>query len=115
MKLKIENPHRLIEMYKEIAPNWVMKFRGSSEDVYKFGLQSNKSLVWDEFQVFIGKEMKVLWDTHNFTPHYYVVLAMNSTSSVKNEITNQISLEEVKNPQKLIEHILDGIDEIISK
>jgi endonuclease III len=44
-----------------------------------------------------------------------VVLAMNSTSSVKNEITNQISLEEVKNPQKLIEHILDGIDEIISK
>ena len=112
MKLKIENPHRLVEMYKEIAPDWVMKFRGISGGAYKFGLQSDKSKVWDEFQIYITKEMKVIWDTDNFTPHYYVKLIVVE-QKYRKSLTNVIRLDECRNPQKLIEHILDGMNEII--
>ena len=103
MKIKIQNPDRLVEIYKEVAPNWVMKFRGGSgdeSDVYKFGLQSDKSKVWDEFQVHIGKKTKIMYNTETFTPYHYVILAMNDTNSnsMKKEITKQILLEEFKNP-----------------
>ena len=116
MKIKIENPDRLVEIYKEVAPNWVMKFRGGSgveSDVYKFGLQSDKSKVWDEFQVHIGKQTKVMYNTETFTPYHYVILAMNDTNSQIKQITKQILLEEFKNPNKLIEYIIDGMEEII--
>ena len=115
MKIKIENPDRLVEIYKEVAPNWVMKFRGGSgdeSDAYKFGLQSDKSKVWDEFQVHIGKQTKVMYNTETFTPYHYVILAINDTSSSK-QIKNNIKLEEFKNPNKLIEYIIDGMEEII--
>ena len=116
MKIKIENPDRLAEIYKEVAPNWVMKFRGGSgeeSDVYKFGLQSDKSKVWDEFQVHIGKQTKVMYNTETFTPYHYVILAMNDTNSQIKQITKQILLEEFKNPNKLIGYIIDGMEEII--
>ena len=118
MKIKIQNPDRLVEIYKEVAPNWVMKFRGGSgveSDTYKFGLQSDKSKVWDEFQVHIGKQTKIMYNTETFTPYHYVILAMNDTNSnsMKKEITKQILLEEFKNPNKLIEYIIDGMEEII--
>ena len=112
MKLKIENPHRLVEIYKEIAPDWVMKFREGSGNDYKFGLQSDSTKVWDEFQIYITKEMDVVWDTDNFTPHYYVKL-MVVEQLYRRSLTNVIRLDECRNPQKLIEHILDGMDEII--
>ena len=115
MKIKIENPDRLVEIYKEVAPNWVMKFRGGSgdeSDAYKFGLQSDKSKVWDEFQFHIGKQTKIMYNTETFTHYHYVILAMNDTSSSK-QIKNNIKLEEFKNPNKLIEYIIDGMEEII--
>jgi hypothetical protein len=112
MKLKIENPNRLVEMYKEIAPNWIMKFRGSSGNEYKFGLQSDNTKVWDEFQIYITKEMDVVWDTDNCTPHYYVKLKVVEQLNRKS-LTNVIRLDECRNPQKLIEHILDGMDAIV--
>ena len=115
MKIKIENPDRLVEIYKEVAPNWVMKFRGGSgeeSDVYKFGLQSDKSKVWDEFQIHIGKQTKIMYNTETFTPYHYVILAINDTSSSK-QIKNNIKLEEFKNPNKLIGYIIDGMEEMI--
>ena len=116
MKIKIENPDRLVEIYKEVAPNWVMKFRGGSgdeSDVYKFGLQSDKSKVWDEFQVHIGKQTKIMYNTETFTPYHYVILAINDTNSQIKQITKQILLEEFKNANKLIGYIIDGMEEII--
>ena len=118
MKINIQNPDRLVEIYKEVAPNWVMKFRGGSgveSDTYKFGLQSDKSKVWDEFQVHIGKQTKVMYNTETFTPYHYVILAINDTNSnsMKKEITNHIKLEEFKNPNKLIGYIIDGMEAII--
>ena len=116
MKIKIQNPDRLVEIYKEVAPNWVMKFRGGSgveSDTYKFGLQSDKSKVWDEFQVHIGKQTKIMYNTETFTPYHYVILAMNDTNSQIKQITKQILLEEFKNPNKLIGYIIDGMEEII--
>jgi hypothetical protein len=110
-RIKIENPDRLIEIYKEIAPNWIMKFRGSSGQTYKFGLQSDSTKVWDEFQIYITKEMEVI-HTENITPHYYVKL-MVVEQLHKRSLTNVIRLDECRNPQKLIEHILDGMDAIV--
>jgi hypothetical protein len=116
MKIKIQNPDRLVEIYKEVAPNWVMKFRGGSgdeSDVYKFGLQSDKSKVWDEFQVFMGKQTKIMYNTETFEPYHSVVLAINDTNSQIKQITKHIKLEEFKNANKLIGYIIDGMEELI--
>jgi hypothetical protein len=112
MKLKIENPNRLVEMYKEIAPNWIMKFRGSSGQTYKFGLQSDESKVWDEFQIYITKEMEIVYNPESFEPNYYVKLKVVEQLNRKS-LTNVIRLDECRNPQKLIEHILDGMYAIV--
>ena len=37
MKLNIENPNKLVEVYKTTIPQWVMWYRGENEKVYKFG------------------------------------------------------------------------------
>jgi hypothetical protein len=111
--LKIENPNKLVELYGEIAPNWVVKFRGSSGNEYKFGLQSDNTKVWDEFLFLINKEVKVVYNPESFEPNYYVDVTINDVTSYKDEITNTIKLEEFKNPQKVVEHMIDGMTQIV--
>ncbi len=111
--LKIENPNRLVELYKEIAPNWVVKYRGSSGNEYKFGLQSDNTKVWDEFLFVINKEVKVVYNPESFEPNYYVDVLINDVTSYKDEITNTIKLEEFKNPQKVAAHMIDGMTQIV--
>ena len=111
--LKIENPNKLVELYQQIAPNWKIKFRGGSGNEYKFGLQSNNSQVWDEFLFIINKEVKVIYHPESFEPNYYIDVSINEVTSYKDSITNSIKLEEFKNPQKVVEHMLDGMTQIV--
>jgi hypothetical protein len=112
--IKIANPNRLVEIYEVIAPNHVMKYRGSSGDAYKFGIQPDNTQVWDRFLFQINKEVNVIYNPETFEPNYYVNVSIHDVISYKNEITNTIKLEEFKNPQKVIEHILDGMTQIVA-
>ena len=112
--IKIENPNKLVELYAEIAPNWVVKYRGSSGNAYKFGLQSDNTKVWDEFLFLINKEVKVIYHPESFEPNYYVSVLINDVTSYKDEITNTIKLEEFKNPHKVAEHMIDGMTQIVA-
>jgi hypothetical protein len=112
--IKIANPNRLVEIYNVIAPNHLMKYRGSSGDTYKFGIQPDNTQLWDRFLLQISKEIQVVYHPESFAPNHYVKLSIHDVISYKNEITNTIKLEEFKNPQKVIEHMLDGMTQIVA-
>ena len=89
MKLNIENPNKLVEVYKTTIPQWVMWYRGETEKVYKFGLNTDKKLKNDEFEIHIGKTIKVHLDDETGLKEKYVVLKLRfveSGDSVKREI-----------------------------
>jgi hypothetical protein len=89
MKLNIENPNKLVEVYKTTIPQWVMWYRGENEKVYKFGLNTDKKLKNDEFEIHIGKTIKVGLDDETGLKEKYVVLKLRfveSGDSVKREI-----------------------------
>ena len=111
MKLTIQNPHKLIEMYSEILPNWVVKFRSSGifeGGKYVYGFQDDKSKVWDKYRVEIMETLKVMYNTETFQPNNYVELKIKAVDTQR-EICNTIRLEEFRNVERLMNHIIDGI------
>ena len=111
MKLKIENPHKLVEMYNKMIPQWRLKFI-SSGYVYKFGLTTNKRKSKDEFEIDIDNQIKVIYDSETFEHRPYVDLIMKSLVG-DTRIENQIPLEEFKNADTMVQHIIDGIEELM--
>jgi hypothetical protein len=111
MKLKIENPHKLVEMYNKMIPQWRLKFI-SSGYVYKFGLTTNKRKSKDEFEIDIDNQIKEIYDSETFEHRPYVDLIMKSLVG-NTRIENQIPLEEFKNADTMVQHIIDGIEELM--
>ncbi len=116
MRITINNPDKLIEIFKDIAPDWVVKYRATAntwEDIYVFGFQNDSSLVWDRFQLVIDRKTQMIHDPYNFKPHYNVKLTFKYMLADNVEITNTIKLDELKDLQGFCGHILDGLTEII--
>jgi hypothetical protein len=116
MRITINNPDKLIEIFKNIAPEWVVKYRATAntwEDIYVFGFQNDSSLVWDRFQLVIDRKTQMIHDPYNFKPHYNVKLTFKYMLADNVEITNAIKLDELKDLQGFCGHILDGLTEII--
>jgi hypothetical protein len=111
--IKIANPNRLVEIYEVIAPNHRLNYRNDDGDSYTFGIQPDNTQVWDKFILDINKDMRVVHHPESFIPNYYVDLTIYETTT-KDYITNTIKLEEFKNPRKVIEHMLDGMTQIVA-
>jgi hypothetical protein len=111
MKLTIQNPHKLIDMYNQILPNWVVKFRSSGifeGGKYVYGFQDDKSKVWDKYRVEIMETLKVMYDPNDMGNYQYVQLKIKAVDTQR-EICNTIRLEEFRNVERLMNHIIDGI------
>jgi hypothetical protein len=112
MRITINNPDKLIEIFKDIAPDWVVKYRATDntwKDIYVFGFQNDSSLVWDRFQLVIDRKKIALYDPYN----EFVKLTFKYMLADNVEITNTIKLDELKDLQGFCGHILDGLTEII--
>ena len=102
MKLNIENPNKLVEMYKTKIPQWVMRYRGESEKVYKFGLNTDKKLKNDEFEIIIGKGIKVGLDDETGLKEKYVVLKLRFVES-GDAAKREIKLSHFKDVETFIQ------------
>jgi hypothetical protein len=102
MKLNIENPNKLVEVYKTTIPQWVMWYRGENEKVYKFGLNTDKRLKNDEFEIHIGKTIKVGLDDETGLKEKYVVLKLRFVES-GDAVKREIKLRWFKNVETFIE------------
>ena len=101
-KINIENPKKLAEMYKTIIPQWVMWYRGETEKVYKFGLNTDKKLKNDEFEIYIGKGIKIKLDDESGLKEKYVVLKLRFVES-GDAVKREIKLEHFKDVEGFIE------------
>ncbi len=116
MRITINNPDKLIEMFKDIAPEWVVKYRATAntwEDIYVFGFQNDSSLVWDRFQLVIDRKTQMIANPYSFIPNHSVKLTFKYMLDNNVKITNTIKLDELKDLQGFCGHILDGLTEII--
>lgn len=115
MKIKIENPHKLVEIYNKLIPEWRLRFI-SSGYVYTFGLTTSKRKSKDEFQIHIDTQIVVTYDSETFQPYHYVPLIMESLVGDRNHrIEKQISPKEFKNVHTMVQYIIDGIEELMVK
>ena len=112
-KIKIKNPLKLID-FAESTTLWTIKYRRETDESYVFGLQSDRNIVWDKYQIRILKKTKVITDMYDDSKrHYYVDMiceeVVGNPMSTPKHITNTIPLDDLKNVKSVFEHMLDGV------
>jgi hypothetical protein len=115
-KIKIKNPIKLID-FAESTTLWTIKYRRETDESYVFGLQSDRNIVWDKYQIRILKKTKVITDMYDDSKrHYYVDMiceeVVGNPMSTPKHITNTIPLDDAMRVGKVLAHMLDGVAEM---